>query len=183
MEAPNQPPVRDVEEWMLVCQCTTASEEQVDWTQAGRAYPNLREMPSFISRHRQSAPESTFTTTAEAAGLHHGPESGSTPPLRMIVAGTAGTANPLPETATQGQSACGSTHRCSSIQHRWPHPPLPPGPACQGRLQGLGGRVSPQTAEHTGPSQLPHHRRDVNGGKDNHGPSGQASPSSIPTPR
>ena len=75
-------------------------------------------------------------------------ESGSTPPLRMIVAGTAGTANPLPETATQGQSACGSTHRCSSIQHRWPHPPLPPGPACQGRLQGFGGSVSTDCRTH-----------------------------------
>ena len=108
MEAPNQPPVRDVEEWMLVCQRsadlqpTTASEEQVDWTQAGRAYPTLREMPSFISRHRQSAPESTFTTTADPERLQGKQlqaytmvrqhlESGSTPPLRMIVAGTAGT--------------------------------------------------------------------------------------------
>ena len=60
---------------MLLCQRSvdlqqqTNSQPEVDWSQAARAYPNLEEMPSFIARQRQSAPQTTFTTTADPQQL------------------------------------------------------------------------------------------------------------------
>lgn len=56
----NQSPYRAVEEWMLICQLsanlqpTTDTQEDLDWTRAAQAYPNLGEMPTFISRQRLS---------------------------------------------------------------------------------------------------------------------------------
>ena len=94
---------------MLVCQRNanlqpdTESQQGVDWTQAGRAYPNLKEMPSFISRHRELTPDSAFTSTADPHRLQakqlqaytvvrqYFEADGSLPPLQMIVTGTAGT--------------------------------------------------------------------------------------------
>ena len=93
---------------MLVCQRSaelqpdTDSGQAVDWTEAARAYPNLEEAPSFISRQRQSAEQHTFTTTADPQHLQGKQllaytivrqhlESEASPPLRMIVSGTAGT--------------------------------------------------------------------------------------------
>ena len=93
---------------MLVCQHSadlqpnTNSQEDVDWTQAAQAYPNLEEMPTFIPRQRDSAAEHSFTTSADPQHLQgkqlqaytivrEHAEADSPPPLRMIVSGTAGT--------------------------------------------------------------------------------------------
>ena len=73
-----------MEEWMLICQCNadlqpnTHPQEDFDWTQGAQAYPNLEEMPTFITWQRESAAEHTFTTFADppapaeeaAASLH-----------------------------------------------------------------------------------------------------------------
>ena len=92
---------------MLVCQRSTElqpntdSGQEVDWTEAARAYPNLEEAPSFISQQRQPAAPHTFTTTADPQQLQGKQllaytivsqhlESEASPPLRMIVSGTAG---------------------------------------------------------------------------------------------
>ena len=56
-EQQHSQPTRAVEEWMLVCQRNADlqldinSQQEVDWTQGAGAYPNLEEMPTFISRH------------------------------------------------------------------------------------------------------------------------------------
>ena len=49
---------------------------EVDWERAAQAYTNLEEMPSFISRQRQSAAQRAFTTTAATPrettpSIHH----------------------------------------------------------------------------------------------------------------
>ena len=97
-----------VEEWMLVCQRNTdlqpdiTSQQDFDWTLPAQAYPSLEQMPSFIAQQRQSAPQHTFTTTADPHHLtgkqleaynimlRH-VQAESPPPLHMIVSGTAGT--------------------------------------------------------------------------------------------
>ncbi len=101
-------PTRAVEEWMLVCQRNadlepnSDSQEDVDWACAAHAYPNLEEMPTFISRQRESASQHSFTTTADPGKLEGKQlqaytfvrdhmDAESPPPLRMIVSGTAGT--------------------------------------------------------------------------------------------
>ena len=99
---------RPVEEWMLVCQRNAdlqpdmTSQQDFDWTLPAQAYPNLEQMPSFIAQQRQSAPQHTFTTTADPHHLtgkqleaynivlRH-VQAESPPPLHMIVSGTAGT--------------------------------------------------------------------------------------------
>jgi ATP-dependent DNA helicase PIF1 len=111
-EDPEQPthsrPQRAHEEWMLICQRAvdiqpdTSSEEDFDLTAAAQSYPNLEEAPTFVSRNRHQAEPHTFTTSASAENLqgcqlevyttvkdHF--ESENSPPLRMIVTGTAGT--------------------------------------------------------------------------------------------
>ena len=46
---------------MLICQFNadlepnTDSQEEVDWSSAAQAYPNLHEMPTYISKQRESA--------------------------------------------------------------------------------------------------------------------------------
>lgn len=95
---------------MLVCQYSaelqqtteSASDQDHDWAQAARIYPNIEEMPTFIARQRQHAPIPAFTTTADPTQLqrkqlkaytivreHLNTEAPT--PLRMIVYGTAGT--------------------------------------------------------------------------------------------
>ena len=102
-----QPP-RLVEEWMLVCQCNSDlqpnidSQQDIDWTQAAQSYPNVEEAPSFISQQRQAAGEHVFTTSADPKNLQgkqlqvyttvqQHSKAASPPPLWMIVSGTAGT--------------------------------------------------------------------------------------------
>ena len=104
----SQPPTRAVEEWMLVCQRNAdlqpniESEQEVDWTRAARAYTNIEEMPSFISRQRATAGQRAFTTSADPRQLQgkqlqvytivqQHMEAERLSPLRMIVSGTAGT--------------------------------------------------------------------------------------------
>ena len=86
---------------MLVCQRNAdlqpniESEQEVDWTRA------IEEMPSFISRQRESAAQRLFTTSADPRQLQgkqlqvytivqQHMEAETPPPLRMIVSGTAG---------------------------------------------------------------------------------------------
>ena len=60
---------------MLICrtnadlQPSTHIPEDVDWTTAAHEYPNVEEMPTFISWHRESAPQHTFTTSADPERL------------------------------------------------------------------------------------------------------------------
>ena len=103
-----QPTSTAVEECMLIChhnadlQTNTDSHKDVDWTQSAQAYPNLEELPTFITQQRQSAAEHSFTTTADPQHLQgkqplaytlvqEHAEAEVLPPLRMIVSGTAGT--------------------------------------------------------------------------------------------
>ena len=93
---------------MLICQRigdlqpSVGSQEDIDWTAAAQSYPNIEEAPTFITRHRQAAPEHIFNTSASPHNLqgkqlevytavdsHY--KSNTPPPLHMIVCGTAGT--------------------------------------------------------------------------------------------
>ena len=94
---------------MLICQRASdlqpdCSSEDFDWIAAAQAYPNIEEVPTFISKNRQEFGSHTFTTTANPNNLkgrrrqlevyttvkdHF--EMTTASPLRMIVSGTAGT--------------------------------------------------------------------------------------------
>ena len=93
---------------MLICQQnanfqpSTDTLDDVDWTQAAQAYPNIEEAPSFITRQQQTGEEYTFSTSANPLNLQgkqlqvystvrEHSEATNQPPLRMIVSGTAGT--------------------------------------------------------------------------------------------
>ena len=121
------------------------TQEDIDWTLAAQSYPNLEEAPRFMTEQRQAAGQHTITTTADPRNLQgkqlqvytivqQHQSAISPPPLRMIVSGTAGTdreiiPHPLPPTSP-AETACGySSDWCGCLQHRWPHPPLPPQPA------------------------------------------------------
>ena len=60
---------------MLICQSNadlqpgTESQEDVDWSAGAQRYPNVEEMPTFISRQRESAGQHSFTTTADPQHL------------------------------------------------------------------------------------------------------------------
>ena len=99
---------RGVEEWMLICQSntdlqpTTESEVDVNWSAGTQRYPNIGEMPTFISRHCESASQHSFTTSADPQHLQgkqlqaynivrEHAEADNPEPLRLIVSGTAGT--------------------------------------------------------------------------------------------
>ena len=107
-QQPNQQPTQAVEEWMLICrssadlQPSTESQEEVDWSAGSQSYPNVEEMPTFISRHRESAGQHLFTTSSDPRHLQgkqlqayntvrEHAEADHPPPLRLIVSGTAGT--------------------------------------------------------------------------------------------
>ena len=91
---------------MLICRQNADMQHSmdtqgIDWTPSAQSYPNINEIPSFLSQRRQAAGPHVFTTTANPANLqgnqlqvnatvqHHSANSPS--PLRMIVSGTAGT--------------------------------------------------------------------------------------------
>lgn len=60
---------------MLICQQNadlqpnTDSQEDFDWTPGAQAYPNLKEIPTFITRQHESAAEHTFTTFPDSQHL------------------------------------------------------------------------------------------------------------------
>ena len=104
----SQRPSRAVEEWMLICQSNAElepnmeSQDSADWSVEERAYPNVEELPTFISRQRESTGQHSFTTSADPQHLQEKQlqaynlvrehaESVSPPPLRLIISGTAGT--------------------------------------------------------------------------------------------
>lgn len=77
-----------------------SSDAQYNWSSSSAAYPNLEELPVFITRQRQSAPQRAFSTSADPQYLkgkqahnlvQQHLEADTSPPLRMIVSGTAGT--------------------------------------------------------------------------------------------
>lgn len=99
---------RATEEWMLVCHRNadygnnSDSDDDHNWSASATAYPNLEDLPTFITRQRQSAQEHPFTTAADPSNLQAKQlatynlvqqhlQSNDTTPLRMIVSGTAGT--------------------------------------------------------------------------------------------
>ena len=107
-QQPNQQPTQAVEEWMLICQSSadlqpsTESQDNVDWSAGSQSYPNVEEMPTFISRHRESAGQHLFTTSSDPQHLQgkqlhayntvrEHAEADHPPPLRLIISGTAGT--------------------------------------------------------------------------------------------
>ena len=60
---------------MLICQRnadfqpSTDTLDDVNWTQAARAYPNIEEAPSFIAQQQQTGEEYTFSTSASPLNL------------------------------------------------------------------------------------------------------------------
>ena len=93
---------------MLICRCNAdfttnpCCDDDYDWSASSATYPNLEELPTFITRERQSAQEHPFTTTANPSCLQGKQlstynvvkthlEGNDTTPLRIIVSGTAGT--------------------------------------------------------------------------------------------
>ena len=100
---------RQVEEWMLICQScpqlgqdSDTQSEDVNWLEAGLAYPNLEESPRFITKHKETQVRVAHTNTNDPQLLQGKQlqvyrkvqahlESERVEPLRMIVSGTAGT--------------------------------------------------------------------------------------------
>ena len=99
---------QNIEEWMMLCRAypmlesQTDVQEEHDWNAAAQRYPNLSELPSFISCHRDSVIHDSNSNVADVNKLvgkqllayrivkqHF--ESNSDAPLRIIVSGTAGT--------------------------------------------------------------------------------------------
>lgn len=94
---------------MLICQYgaefpqASSDNQDIDWSLAGKAYPDLGEMPSFVAQQRQQHVVQPVTTTANPEKLKgkqleaytivsdHFRSADSSSPLRMIVSGTAGT--------------------------------------------------------------------------------------------
>ena len=93
---------------MLICQSnadlqpSTETQDDADWSAGSQAYPNVEEMPTFISRHREAAGQQSSTTSADPRNLQgkqlqaytliqEHAEAHHSPPLRLIVSGTAGT--------------------------------------------------------------------------------------------
>ena len=94
---------------MLICQhsadyhSTPQCDNDYSWLASSMVYSNIDEMPTFISRYRQSAHQRPFTTTADPSKLqgkqlaaynlvkHHQESNDVSSPLRMIISGTAGT--------------------------------------------------------------------------------------------
>ena len=98
-------PTRATEEWMLICQRNADLQPDFDsdnghnWS---HSYPNLEELPTFLSRYRQTAAPHVYTTTADPQLLRGKQlrvyqlvqehlDGDGCPPLRLIVSGTAGT--------------------------------------------------------------------------------------------
>lgn len=93
---------------MLICHrsadfsTSPSCDDDYNWSASSTSYPNLEELPTFISRQRESAEQRPFITTADPLCLQgkqlatynlvkdhlHGNQ---TTPLRMVVSGTAGT--------------------------------------------------------------------------------------------
>jgi len=70
-----QPPSRQLEEWMMICQRgtdlhpVTDVQENVDWTSSSRLYTNIAQIPSFISSNRQLATHQLLNNNADPAQL------------------------------------------------------------------------------------------------------------------
>ena len=94
---------------MLICQScpqlgqdSDTQSEDVNWLEAGLAYPNLEESPRFITKHKETQVRVAHTNTNDPQLLQGKQlqvyrkvqahlESERVEPLRMIVSGTAGT--------------------------------------------------------------------------------------------
>uniref|UniRef100_A0A1X7VMY3 Uncharacterized protein n=1 Tax=Amphimedon queenslandica TaxID=400682 RepID=A0A1X7VMY3_AMPQE len=66
---------RPQEEWMLICQRTSqlepsnTTEEEHDWAEAARSYPDIDNAPHFIAQGRQNTRYTPFTTSATPNNL------------------------------------------------------------------------------------------------------------------
>lgn len=99
---------QETEEWMQICQHNAAYHSNADcdndhnWSDSSVVYGSIEELPTFITRSRQTNYQRQFSTTADPSTLQGKQlavynmvkshmESNDTTPLRMIVSGTAGT--------------------------------------------------------------------------------------------
>ena len=60
------------EEWMLLCSNLEQSAEEqqsTDWTAAAQLYPNLEEVPRFVTRAKANAQLQVATSTADPERL------------------------------------------------------------------------------------------------------------------
>ena len=99
-----------MQDWMLLCQYnaefpeSAGPEQDCDWSLAAKAYPDLQDMPSFISQQRQQVVTQPSSNRASPDNLqgkqlqaysavreHFESNDISRQPLRMVVSGTAGT--------------------------------------------------------------------------------------------
>ena len=99
-----------VQNWMKLCwhqqEYDTGSDEiskNMDWSAAGRCYDSLQEMPSFLAQERKEytdkrndmklEPEKLKGNQLEAYQLvyNHYHDQAKGAPLKMVIAGTAGT--------------------------------------------------------------------------------------------
>ena len=99
---------RETEEWMQICQRNAGYHSSADcdhdhnWSASSTVYANIEELPTFITRSRQTTYQHQFTTAADPSRLQgkqlatynlvkNHMESNDTTPLRIVVSGTAGT--------------------------------------------------------------------------------------------
>ena len=99
-----------IQDWMLICQYNAEfsqdadDEQDCDWLNAARAYPDVLEMPSFLAQQRQQYTKECVSLTADPAHLqgkqlkaysivreHFEVDNSNRQPLTMVVSGTAGT--------------------------------------------------------------------------------------------
>ena len=50
---------------MQILQPEFNSDDGCNWSESSNMYSNLEELPTFLSRHRQTAAPRTYTTTAD----------------------------------------------------------------------------------------------------------------------
>ena len=149
-----------IDDWMLICQHNaefgqaTGEEEDCDWSLAARAYPELREMPSYIAQQRQEfVAQSALTTTAHASHLQgkqlqaytavrdHSESSDPNRPRSSqdgcVWHSRNGQVLPhtVPETPAEGPSLCSCSNWSGCLQRGWVHSTLTAEFTCQGRLQ------------------------------------------------
>ena len=117
-----------MKQWMLICQCNADQHSIVhcdddhNWSASTTAYANIEELPTFITRHRQTTQLHQYITTADPFKLQGKQlttynlvkdhmESNNPTPLRMVISSTAGT-------GTFTVSDCSSKIR-SMLLHQW----------------------------------------------------------------
>ena len=89
-----------IQDWMLICQYnaefaqSTTDTQDCDWSLAAEAYPDLLELPSFVTQQRQQYESSELTTKSADPGLLQGRHSKPTLSYVIILKPTAQAASP-----------------------------------------------------------------------------------------